>query len=130
LFKKFLQRQQGDLISSEERKKRLDELMEETLEQAITVDASLKGAVESEKVKMQKSLDALEEKLRKAAKKKEESSVQQIQTVKEKLFPSNGLQERHDNFLAYYSRYGEQFLIELKSNLDPFDKQFTILSED
>jgi uncharacterized protein YllA (UPF0747 family) len=130
LSKKYVQLQAGEMISLNEEKQKLDEIMQHAMNKTMQVDGSLKGAVESENVKMHKSLELLEEKLRKSAAKKEATSLQQIQSLKEKLFPENSLQERHDNFLSYYLRYNERFFSELKSNLDPMDQKFSILIDE
>ena len=53
-----------------------------------------------------------------------------IQSLKEKLFPDNGLQERYDNFLAYYLRHGDDFFQVLKDNFDPLEKKFVVVVED
>jgi bacillithiol biosynthesis cysteine-adding enzyme BshC len=126
----FLQQQAGQSISLDEERKLLIEMMERTLERAIELDGSLKGAVEAEKVKMLKSMDALEEKLKKSVKRKEEGALQQLHVLKEKLFPANSLQERYDNFIAYYLKYGPGFIDSLKMNFDPMDQRFTLLMEE
>ncbi|MEO6169235.1 MAG: bacillithiol biosynthesis cysteine-adding enzyme BshC [Chitinophagales bacterium] len=130
LVNKFVAQQAGGAISLEEEKNQLKELMEGVMQHTLQMDASLKGAVEAEKVKMQRSLESLEDKLRKSVKKKEEVAIQQLQTLKEKLFPANSLQERYDNFLPFYMRYGELFFSELKSHLQPMEQQFTVLMEE
>lgn len=129
IINNYLQKQSGGPIALGEEKQTLNELMEYVLKQVMQVDASLKGAVEAEKAKMVKSMEAIEDKLRRAAKKKEELGVQQIQTLREKLFPENSLQERHENFLSFYLRTGDHFFEALKLHLDPLELQFTILSE-
>ncbi|MBK9729959.1 MAG: bacillithiol biosynthesis cysteine-adding enzyme BshC [Chitinophagaceae bacterium] len=130
LVNQYLAEQTGDLFSLEKEKLELKDLMNSIMHRISQIDAGLKGSVEAEKVKMQKSLESLEDKLRKAAKKKEEVAIQQLQTLKEKLFPANGLQERYENFLPYYMKYGEMFLTELKLHLDVMELQFTILQEE
>jgi bacillithiol biosynthesis cysteine-adding enzyme BshC len=130
LIRDYLQRQTGSAISLEEEKKSLSEIMEQLLKRTVAIDASLKGAVEAEAVKMQKSLDAVEDRIRKSLKKREEISVQQIHTLKERLFPASGLQERHDNFMSYYTRYGDEFFEALKSAFDPLAKVFTVLVDE
>lgn len=130
LIDSYLSAQAGDLISLASEKQRLNEIMQHALQHALQLDASLKGAVEAEMVKMQKSMESLEDKMKKAAKRKEEVSVQQLRTLKEKLFPAGSLQERHDNFLPYYMKYGDQFFSALKKHLDPLEQQFTILAEE
>jgi uncharacterized protein YllA (UPF0747 family) len=50
------------------------------------------------------------------------------QTSESEIF-KGGLQERHDNFIPFYLKYGKNFFDELKRNMNPFDFRFTILSE-
>lgn len=130
LINSYLSAQTGDIISLASEKQQLNELMQKALQRALQLDASLKGAVEAETVKMQKSMESLEDKMKKAARRKEEVAIQQLRTLKEKLFPSGSLQERHDNFLPYYMKYGDQFFSALKKHLDPMERQFTILTEE
>jgi uncharacterized protein YllA (UPF0747 family) len=85
--------------------------------------------VEGEEVRFKKFLDTLEDKLLKAEKRKHDTSVQQIKSVKEKLFPDNSLQERYDNFMPYYLKYGQEFISALIHNLDPLEQQYTVLTE-
>lgn len=93
------------------------------------VDPSLERGVMAQQVQMQKAIEKLEQRLIRAEKKKNETSLEQIRKLKEKLFPNNGLQERQDNFLAYYSRYGDLFLDTLKANLNPLEKKFVVIQE-
>ena len=84
--------------------------------------------VKSELQKSLKSLKNIEGKLIKSEKKKEEVSVSQIQTIQEKLFPNNSLQERHDNLISILLFYGVDVIDELVSQLEPLEKEFTLLS--
>ncbi len=93
-------------------------------------DKSILPMVEAEKTHFNKFLGNYEDKLIKAEKKKYETAIQQIHSVKEKLFPDNSLQERYDNFIPYYLKYGQSFITALKENIDPFELKFTIISEE
>ena len=54
---------------------------------------------------------------------------EQIQSeLKNILFPYNNLQERHDSFISFYLRYGDDFIETLKDNLDPLNRNFVVLS--
>lgn len=64
-------------------------------------------------------LENLQKKILQADKKKLSDSIQQIQKWKEKLLPENHLHERHDNFISYYLRYGNQFVETLMLHLNP-----------
>jgi len=107
----------------------LMEVFEQIIRKTNRIDPDMERAVVSQRVQMQKAIDKLEQRLVRAEKKKNETSLEQIRKLKEKLFPKNGLQERSDNFLAFYSRYGEQFLDVLIANLNPLDKKFVVIEE-
>ena len=65
----------------------------------------------------------------KAEKRKYDVAINQIRTLKDKLFAGNGLQERYDNFLPFYLKYGDVFIQTLKDNLEPLNKDFAIIFE-
>jgi uncharacterized protein YllA (UPF0747 family) len=62
-----------------------------------------------------------------ASKQKHDTQVQQIRNLHQKFFPNNGLQERVDNFLPYYLKYGDDFLAYLFQYLKPLTADFLIL---
>ncbi|MBS1658462.1 MAG: bacillithiol biosynthesis cysteine-adding enzyme BshC [Bacteroidetes bacterium] len=130
IINKFVEQQSGDLISLEEQMLRVSAAFDDAMKPMMLIDPTLKGPFEAEKTRTLKGLEMLEERLRKAAKRRDETAVMQIRNLREKLFPSNSLQERHDNFMSIYSRTGRSFLDELKSALDPFDRMFTVLVEE
>ena len=96
----------------------------------ILVKASGTG-MQSSILAEQKQIDAfdkLEKKLLKNEKKKHQQSLHQISQLRTKLFPNNGLQERHDNFIPFYLKHGENFIEILLKELKPLDVKFVILS--
>ncbi|MND09348.1 putative cysteine ligase BshC [compost metagenome] len=66
----------------------------------------------------------------KAYKRKNESAVSQIEKIKTTLFPEQSLQERHENFMSFYSKWGDAFLDDIVSQLNPLEKKFFIFSEE
>jgi bacillithiol biosynthesis cysteine-adding enzyme BshC len=94
------------------------------------VDPTLVPAIEAEKQKFVKAVQTLEEKARRSLKKKNETIVNQLKSVKEKLFPGNGLQERHENGLPFFQLYGNSFIKELYQHTDPFRKEFLIITDE
>ena len=48
--------------------------------------------------------------------------------IKEKLFPGNGLQERHDNFIPLFMRYGLGILDLFIEELNPLEERFLVIS--
>ena len=55
-----------------------------------------------------KALQELEKKLLKAEKRKFGDQRRQIHTIKSALFPFDSLQERIENFMPYYAKWGKK----------------------
>jgi uncharacterized protein YllA (UPF0747 family) len=62
-----------------------------------------------------------------AEKRKHDTSLTQIDNLKEKLFPTGVLQERVLNVAPMYVAYGDDFIRSLILNFKPLDHQFTVL---
>ena len=92
-------------------------------------EPTFKPSVESELKKVINSVNTIEEKIIRASKKKQETEINQISKIKEKLFPNNGLQERYETILPFYIKYGSDFIEALKELFDPFDNEFLLLEE-
>lgn len=91
------------------------------------IDASLAASTDAVKARLKKAMNNLEKKLLKADKRNHEDALIQIERVKDKLFPSGGLQERSENFATLYIRYGDDLVKELVKHFNPLDFKFTIL---
>jgi bacillithiol biosynthesis cysteine-adding enzyme BshC len=107
----------------------LKELFLSIKAKATKVDSTLEASIEAELQKQLKVLEQLESRLQRAEKKKHETAINQIKSIREKLFPTNSLQERHENISSFYLRYGSGFIQTLKENLQPLDARFLILEE-
>jgi bacillithiol synthase len=92
------------------------------------IDSTLKASAEGELQKALSGILSIENKVLKAEKQKQETTLNQIKKSKEKLFPQGELQERYENLSAFYSKYGIEFIEALKANLDPLDFHFTLLT--
>jgi uncharacterized protein YllA (UPF0747 family) len=108
----------------------LGEIFERVAIKATTIDPTLEKAVRAEAAKAAAGLEQWQGRLVRAEKQKHEVTLNQMRALKEKLFPNNGLQERHDNFLPYVLKYGDAFLAALKEKLNPFEAGFVILGEE
>ena len=94
------------------------------------IDASLANAIGATKTKQFKSFEQLSSRLIRAEKDHFERDISKIRKLKSRLFPSNSLQERKDNFIPFYLKHGESYFDRIKENLDPFDHSFVIISEE
>ncbi len=98
-------------------------------EKALAIDKTMEATVMADFQKSLKILEELEKRLKKAEERKNETAITQLLTIKEKLFPKGGLQERSDNFLSFYIN-DTAFIDKLKAMFNPFDYSFYILGED
>ncbi|ULQ54345.1 bacillithiol biosynthesis cysteine-adding enzyme BshC [Flavihumibacter fluvii] len=74
------------------------------------VDKTLVTHVKALEKKMVKQLQELEKKLLRGEKRKFSDQSRQISAIKAALFPNNNLQERVENFMPFYAKYGRDFL--------------------
>lgn len=90
-------------------------------------DVSFVGAVNAQEKKQIKGLENLEKRLLRAEKRKQKDLVERITEIQNQLFPNQSLEERQRNFSEYYLEYGEEFIQQLKENLQPLQLEFTVL---
>lgn len=129
LVKEYVKENTENELSLKHEKLKVQQIFEEVIKKAVEVDPTLKKSSLSEQAKVLNSLSTLEAKLVRAEKNRHEITINQIHTVKDKLFPHNGLQERYDNFMGFYLKHGEAFFETLKAHLYPLEKQFIVISE-
>jgi len=91
------------------------------------IDKSLQKHVEALQARALKPLEELEKKLLRAEKRKYEAEQRQIHAIKTALFPKDGLQERIDNFMPYYSRWGKEFFDILYKHSLTLEQEFGVL---
>lgn len=100
----------------------------ETIKQkGLTFDKSLESYFNAEITRMQSSLDNLEKKLIQINKKKNETQIQQLSSLKNKLFPAGHLQERENSYLEMLLKFGTSLNSEILQHINLFDDQFKIL---
>jgi bacillithiol synthase len=110
-------------------KQKLRKLYNEISQVAASIDLTLDKHVASLLQSASKKIEALEKKMLKAERKKFEASARQVNKIKKALFPGGTLQERVDNLLPYYARWGKAFIGELFTHSGGLDQQFTLLRE-
>lgn len=116
LVKLHIKTQHAD-VHLEKEKEELSHLFSSVLNIVNEIDKSLIGTTEAEKQKALKGLQTIEQKINRALKQKSETDINQIWSIKGKLFPNNTPQERWDNFSMYYVKYGKNFISELMKQL-------------
>ena len=130
IVKDFVQKNSQNDLSLAAQKADLSKIFDQIERKAADIDATLSKAIAAEKVKQLAAVEQLETRLVRAEKQKYEVSIQQIKTIKEKLFPAGNLQERHENFTSIYAKQGDVFFETLRQHIDCFDARFLIIKEE
>jgi len=99
-------------------------------EKAGHIDKSLESHIEALQTRAIRPLQELEKKMLRAEKRKYTDAQRQIHSIKEALFPRGSLQERIDNFMPYYAKWGKEFITMLYDNAPSLEPQFVILEEE
>ena len=109
----------------DEATKSLAELFKTKIE---ATDHALTRFADAEVTKLTKQIEQLKAKLIKHKKGSFEVAMKQIEEIKDRLFPSNGLQERSENFFSFCpdGNFSNQ-IEELKKTIDPFEKDFILV---
>lgn len=129
LKKEYLVHNGDELPNLEAEKKSFTHLMEKVREKAADIDKTLGPATGADAQKMLTILDQIEGKMLRAVKQKNETGLKQIDSLYQSLFPNQSLQERHDNFLNFYSKYGKHFIDWLVQYLSVIEQEFVVITE-
>lgn len=108
---------------------KVEQLYNSFKKQAAAVDATLEKHVDALKSRTVQRLQELEKKMLRAEKRKFADQQRQINTIKENLFPKNGLQERIENVSYYYAKWGREFIHRLYEHSLNLEQEFVVLSE-
>lgn len=127
LAKLFIANHSDNEVDLKVEKQKITALYADIANKAKAIAAPLEKFVLAEQAKQLKSIDNIEAKLLKEEKQKHDISLSRIGKLKEKLFPGNGLQERHDNFMSMYLQYGSEAIPYLVENLNPLESKFVVI---
>jgi bacillithiol synthase len=94
------------------------------------IDKTLEQHIEALRAKATRPLYELEKKMLRAEKRKYKDQLRQIHAVKAVLFPMNSLQERTENFMPYYAKWGSRFIDMLYKNSLTLEQEFFMLDEE
>ena len=94
---------------------------------AAEIDTTLQEHVESLQTQNLKEISALEKKLLRAEKRKFENQENQLRKIFSALFPGKNLQERTENFMTFYSKWGSDFFEILYNASLTLEQEFCII---
>jgi bacillithiol biosynthesis cysteine-adding enzyme BshC len=126
LKKNITKKISGQKLHLNEERQSLNQLLDEIKQYAGEIDYSLSEMTAAETKKVMNSLDKIEKKMIAAEKRKYANKMRQIDEIKSYLYPSNGPQERKENFLPFIQA-DEKFIEKLIKVLDPFNLQFHLM---
>lgn len=129
LLNTLVKRETEVQLSLEKEKKQLDDFYGRLLLTAGAVDSTLEKHTASLHAQAIKKMEALEKKMLRAEKKKFEARQRQLHKLKEQLFPHNNLQERIENFMPFYAKWGSRFMKIIYDNSLAPEQEFIILEE-
>lgn len=107
-------------------KEKLSRVFEESGSEAAQVDQSLKSAYEAAKVRVEKIMEHLSGKVRKAEERRLRIEIGRMEAIKAYINPNGSPQERVENFMKFYLK-NPNFIEEILALFDPFDFKFMIL---
>ena len=128
LTKKITLNQTQLPVDFSEQKNHLKKQFEQLYALAKQTDGSFLGAVAAQEKKQLKGLSNLEKRLLKAEKRTYKDHINKALLLQSTFFPNGNLQERVLNFSTFYAIYGSDFIQKLKSELDPFQQGFAVIS--
>jgi bacillithiol biosynthesis cysteine-adding enzyme BshC len=127
LLDAFVKKQSGNQLSLSKEKEELKDFYKKQQELVENVDKGLKQHIAALEAKALKKLDALEKKMIRAEKRKFAEEQHLIHELKQALFPNGDLQERVENFMPYYARWGSAFIQCIYENSLALEQQFAII---
>lgn len=94
------------------------------------IDSTLEQYTSALETKHVKTLSNLEKKMFRAEKRKFETQKNQLNKIFSHLFPGDSLQERTENFMLFYAKWGKDFFKILYENSLTLEQKFCIISEE
>jgi len=127
LLTRFVKRESALQLSLTNEKSAIKDFYSALKATAGAVDITLQQHTEAlEKLALRK-IEALEKKMLRAEKKKFEAQLRQIHKLKSQLFPHNNLQERIENLMPFYAKWGKGFIKAIYDHSGALEQEFVLL---
>jgi bacillithiol biosynthesis cysteine-adding enzyme BshC len=129
LMNKLVKRDSSTQVTLEKERDQLLAYYDQLKSIAGKVDTTLQPHTEALYAKALKKINELEKKLLRAEKRKFEAEQRQLKKIKANLFPNNSLQERIENFMSFYGKWGNDLLKTIYDNSLSLQQEFVIIEE-
>ena len=128
LFNEIVHEESKSTLNLENEKMQFQEVYNKIKILMKKIDVTLEQHTAALETKHLKNLSALEKKMLRAEKRKFETQKNQLSKIFTALFPNEGLQERTENFMLFYSIYGNAFLKMLYKNSLTLEQEFCVVT--
>lgn len=125
--KAYVAKQTAHRLDLSEESQAFETIFAELKARAEKIDPTLGPSTAAVEARLRRALQNLEKKLLKADLRNHQDALQQIERIKEKLFPGGSLQERKENFGLFYVKHGHELIEELIRIFDPLAFKFTVV---
>ncbi len=127
LVKKYIE-SNSNLPDFNFEKIQLQKIFQAIKDKASSIDVTLQATANAQLQQALNNLENLEKKVTKAEKNKQDVAINHLKSVRQKFMPNNTFQERYENFIYYYSKYGNSFFKDLYNAIQPFEANLNILN--
>ena len=127
LFNQMVQQESKSTLNLEKEKIQFREVYDSVKKLVKEIDVTLGQHTAALEAKHFKNLSALEKKMLRAEKRKFASRKNQLAKIFSALFPDDGLQERTENFMLFYSQWGTDFFKMLYENSLTLEQEFCVI---
>lgn len=129
LLKNIVTKNTSNTLSLQMEKEAIASIYQKIKSSVKQVDGTLEKHVEALQARFLKTLDKLEVKMLRSEKRKFDSQQKQLRKIKSQLFPNNNLQERVENFMPFYAKWGEEFIKVIYHSSLTFEQEFCVIEE-
>ena len=129
LFNEIVSKESKRVLNLENEKLQIKEIYEKIKSLVKEIDSTLEQHAAALETKQLKSLSSLEKKMLRAEKRKFTAQKNQLTKIFSALFPNDGLQERTENFMLFYSKWGNDFLKMLYENSLTLEQEFCVIEQ-
>ncbi|MGN6533187.1 MAG: bacillithiol biosynthesis cysteine-adding enzyme BshC [Ginsengibacter sp.] len=127
LLDEVVKRESSSVLNLIKEKKQFENIYDELENLVKRIDSTLVHHVEALEIRHIKALTVLEKKMFRAEKRKFTDQKNQLNKIFITLFPNDGLQERTENFMLFYSKWGRDFFKMLYDASLTLDEKFCII---
>ncbi|MEO7961769.1 MAG: bacillithiol biosynthesis BshC, partial [Ginsengibacter sp.] len=110
-------------------KKSIEEIFRRIREKTRVIDSTLAEHTSALQTKAIKDILSLEKKMIRAERRKFSDTKNQLSTLHAGLFPAGNLQERTENFMLFYSKWGPSFIDMLYQFSLSTEQEFCVIEE-